>query len=133
MKYMLDTNIIIYAKNNRPELVLKKLRQFKPEDLCISAISVAELEYGAENSSRPEINRAALYVLLSNISVLPFDSNSAYEYGKIRHFLKTRGEMIGSNDLLIAAHAKANNLTLVTNNTNEFERVPDLKIENWTV
>ena len=133
MKYMLDTNIIIYAKNNRPELVLKKLRQFKPEDLCISAISVAELEYGAENSSRPEINRAALYVLLSNISVLPFDSNSAYEYGKIRHFLKIRGEMIGSNDLLIAAHAKANNLTLVTNNTNEFERVPDLKIENWIV
>lgn len=133
MKYMLDTNIIIYAKNNRPELVLKKLRQFKPEDLCISAISVAELEYGAENSSRPEINRAALYVLLSNISVLPFDSNSAYEYGKIRHFLKTRGEMIGSNDLLIAAHAKANNLTLVTNNTNEFDRVPGLKIENWIV
>ena len=133
MKYMLDTNIIIYAKNNRPELVLKKLRQFKPEDLCISAISVAELEYGAENSSRPEINRAALYVLLSNISVLPFDSNSAYEYGKIRHFLKARGEMIGSNDLLIAAHAKANNLTLVTNNTNEFERVPGLKIENWIV
>ena len=64
---------------------------------------------------------------------MPFDSNSAYEYGKIRHFLKIRGEMIGSNDLLIAAHAKANNLTLVTNNTNEFERVPGLKIENWIV
>lgn len=131
MKYMLDTNIIVYAKNNRPEIVLEKFQQYKPEELCVSAITLAELEYGVWNSSRPEQNRAALMLFLSGIQVLPFEGNAAREYGGIRADLKKKGIPIGANDLLIAAHAKAAGLTLVTNNTREFERVEGLKLENW--
>lgn len=131
MKYMLDTNIIAYAKNNRPEIVLEKFQQHKPEDMCVSAITLAELEYGVWNSSRPEQNRTALMLFLSGIQVLPFEGEAAIEYGAIRADLKKKGIPIGANDLLIAAHAKAAGLTLVTNNTREFERVEGLKLENW--
>ena len=131
MKYMLDTNIIAYAKNNRPEIVLEKFQQHKPEDMCISAITLAELEYGVWNSSRPEQNRTALMMFLSGIQILPFEGEAAREYGVIRADLKKKGVPIGANDLLIAAHAKAAGLTLVTNNTREFERVKGLSIENW--
>ena len=131
MKYMLDTNIIAYAKNNRPEIVLEKFQQHKPEDMCISAITLAELEYGVWNSSRPEQNRTALMMFLSGIQILPFEGEAAREYGVIRADLKKKGVPIGANDLLIAAHAKAAGLTLVTNNTREFERVEGLSIENW--
>ena len=132
MKYMLDTNIIVYARNNRPQSVLERFRQYAPEDFCISAITMAELEYGICNSSRPERNRLALILFLSNITVVPFDAHAAREYGIIRHNLKIKGCLIGGNDLLIAAHAKALGLTLITNNTAEFERVSGLRIENWT-
>ena len=131
MKFMLDTNIIAYAKNNRPEQVLKQFMKYKPEDLCISAITMAELEYGVCNSTKPAQNRLALLTFLSNISIVPFDAAAAREYGDIRHVLKSIGELIGANDMLIAAHARSMNLTLITNNTREFERVPDLKLENW--
>ena len=131
MKYMLDTNIIIYAKNNRPETVLERFRSHEPADYCISAITMAELEYGVSNSSRPEQNRLALMLFLSNIAVLPFDADAAKEYGRIRHALKTDGRPIGANDLLIASHAKAKGLTLVTNNLREFRSVPGLALENW--
>lgn len=132
MKYMLDTNIIIYARNNRPETVMRRIRKYRPEDLCLSAITLAELEYGVCNSSRPEQNRMALMLFLSNIEVVPFDANASREYGSIRHALKAKGEMIGSNDLLIAAHAKAIGATLITNNQKEFSRVKGLCIKNWT-
>lgn len=131
MKYMLDTNIIIYAKCNRPEEVLKRFRKYSPEEMCISAITFAELEYGVEKSMKPEQNRIALMLFLSNIEIMPFDGRAAAEYGKIRSNLEKRGELIGSNDMLIAAHAKALDLTLITNNTREFERVEGLKIKNW--
>ncbi|MBR5110097.1 MAG: type II toxin-antitoxin system VapC family toxin [Clostridia bacterium] len=131
MKFMLDTNIIAYAKNNRPENVLKRLTQYHPEDLCISAITMAELEFGVCNSSRPDQNRMALLLFLSRISVIPFDADAAREYGMIRADLTKKGTLIGANDLLIAAHARSLGLTLVTNNTREFERVENLRVENW--
>ena len=131
MKYMLDTNIIVYAKNRRPESVLARLRQCRPEDVCISAVTMAELGYGVCKSSRPEQNRLALMMFLSGIKVLPFDSEAAREYGDIRENLSRKGTIIGGNDLLIAAHARAEGLILVTNNAREFERVAGLRVENW--
>ena len=131
MKYMLDTDIIVYAKNRRPESVFTRLRKCRPEDVCISAVTMAELEYGVCKSSRPEQNRLALLMFLSGIEVLPFDSEAAREYGNIREDLSRKGTIIGGNDLLIAAHARARGLTLVTNNMREFERVEGLRVENW--
>ena len=131
MKFMLDTNIIAYARNNRPEAVLQRLLQHRPEDICISAITLAELEYGVYNSLRPEQNQLALMTFLSSIAVVPFDADAAREYGLIRADLKKKGTLIGANDLLIAAHARALGVTLVTNNTREFERVEGLMVENW--
>ena len=128
---MLDTNIIAYAKNNRPETVLKRLMQHSPEDYCISSITLAELEFGVYNSARPEQNQLALVTFLARIKVVPFDADTAREYGIIRADLTRKGTLIGANDLLIAAHARALDVTLVTNNTREFERVDGLKLENW--
>ena len=131
MRYMLDTNIIVYAKNARPEIVLKRFQQYNPGDLCISAITMAELEYGVFNSSKPKQNRLALLMFLSNIDGIPFDMDAAKVYGQIRHDLKEKGELIGANDLLIAAHAKSLGFTLITNNTREYGRVEGLKLNNW--
>ena len=130
MRYMLDTNIIAYARNDRPQSVLKRLMQHSPEDYCISAITLAELEYGVYNSTRPEQNQLALMTFLARIEVVPFGPDAAREYGDIRADLKRKGALIGANDLLIAAHARALDLTLVTNNTLEFERVEGLKLES---
>ena len=131
MKYMLDTNIVAYAKNNRPDVVLQKFRQYDPNDLCISAITLAELEFGIANSSNPAQNRLALFAFLAGIEVLDFDAAAAREYGSIRKQLKDSGTPIGANDLLIAAHARSQGLALITNNTREFDRVENLQVENW--
>lgn len=131
MKFMLDTNIIAYAINRRPEGVLNRIMAHSPEELCISAITMAELEYGASNSSRPDQNRLALLVFLAEIQIVPFDEKAAREYGEIRFALSKAGKLIGANDLLIAAHARSLGLVLVTNNTREFERVRGLRLENW--
>ncbi|MCR4764074.1 MAG: type II toxin-antitoxin system VapC family toxin [Lachnospiraceae bacterium] len=133
MKYMLDTNMIAYAKNRRPEVVLERLIQHDPSQICISSITMAELEYGVHNSSKPEQNRTALMMFLSGITILPFDSDASFEYGKIRYALKSKGILIGGNDLLIAAHAKSLGLTLVTHNTREFSKVEGLSIEDWCI
>ena len=133
IKYMLDTNMIAYAKNRRPEVVLEHLMQHDPSQICISSITMAELEYGVHNSSKPEQNRTALMMFLSEITILPFDSDASFEYGKIRYDLKSKGILIGGNDLLIAAHAKSLGLTLVTHNTREFSRVEVLSIEDWCI
>lgn len=131
MRYMLDTNIVAYAKNNRPEVVYERMSRFDPEDLCVSVITLAELEYGVFNSSNPERNQLALTLFLANIEVVPFDDDAAVEYGRIRADLKRKGTPIGANDLMIAAHAKSLGVTLVTNNTREFERVEGLMLEDW--
>lgn len=131
MKYMLDTNICIYAMKNKPEKVLQRLKDEINEGVCISSITLAELEYGMKHSSNPAKNEQALLRFLVPLSVLPFGAAAASEYGEIRAFLQKQGAPIGPLDMLIAGHAKAEEITLVTNNVREFERVPLLELENW--
>jgi tRNA(fMet)-specific endonuclease VapC len=132
-RYLLDTNMVIYAIKNNPAMVLEKIQQFDYDDINISAITLAELEYGVCHSSKPEQNNMALMMFLSNVNVLPFDDNAALEYGPIRETLQEAGLIIGSNDMLIAAHAKSLNYVLVTHNTREFERVHGIEIEDWAL
>lgn len=132
MKYMLDTNFCIYAIKNKPESVIRKVLAHNPEDLCISVITYAELMHGVEKSQAVEKNRIAMSLFLSAITVLAFNSRAAEVYGEIRAELEKKGTPIGPMDLLIAGHAKSQNLVLVTNNTREFARVTGLQIEDWT-
>ena len=131
MNYMLDTNICIYAIKNKPAEVLQRLKSNLEKGLCISAITLAELEHGVKKSAYPEKNELALMQFLSILTVLSFDDMAAVEYGKICAYLQKQGTPIGTMDMLIAAHAKAEHMILVTNNTREFERVPGLEMENW--
>ena len=131
MMYMLDTNICIYAIKNKPDLVLQRLKSNLQHGLCISSITLAELQHGVEKSAHPEKNSAALLQFLSILTVLPFDDLAAVEYGKICADLQRKGTPIGTMDMLIAAHARAEHMVLVTNNVREFERVSGLEIENW--
>jgi len=128
---MLDTNICIYTIKQKPEKVLNRFKQEIPKGLCISAITLAELKHGVEKSAKPERNEIALAQLLAALTVIPFDDLAAVEYGKICAHLQKQGTPIGTMDMLIAASAVASGLTLVTNNTREFERVPNLSLENW--
>ena len=132
MRYMLDTTICIYAIKNKPPVVIQNILKQDPGELCISAVTYAELMHGVEKSQAVDRNRTALTLFLSSISVLPFDDYAAEEYGKIRADLERKGTPIGPMDMLIAAHAKAKGLILVTNNTREFCRVKNLSIEDWT-
>ncbi len=131
IQFLLDTNTVIYAKKRNPISVLNRLRAHHPSEIAISSITMAELEYGIANSSDPDRNRIALLLFLSGITILPFNEAAAREYGDIRYQLKAEGNPIGSNDLLIAAHARSLRLTLVTHNTKEFSRVTGLKLEDW--
>ena len=131
MRYMLDTNICIYAIKHKPEQVFMRLQEHDPIDICISSVTYAELVHGAEKSKAIEKNRVALALLLANIEIMNFDSLAAESYGKIRADLEKAGTPIGPLDMMIAGHAKALAYTLVTNNTKEFERVKGLKLENW--
>lgn len=131
MRYMLDTNICIYAIKNKPAQVFQKLQEHDPADVCISSITYAELVHGVEKSQAVERNRVALTLLLANIEILDFDVQAADEYGKIRADLEKKGTPIGPFDMMIAGHARSLNYIMVTNNVREFERVSSLKIENW--
>lgn len=131
MKVMLDTNICIYLIKRRPEAALRRFRFFPVGDIGISAITLAELEYGAAKSARTKNNREALEAFISPLEVAPFDRHATETYGRIRAQLETRGRPIGAMDLLIAAHALSLGLRLVTNNEREFKRVPGLRVENW--
>jgi len=130
--YMLDTDISAYIMKHSDAGVLRKLATVLTSDVCISAIVKSELLYGIEVSPRRQQDQAALDAFLRYVEVLDFPGDAAIEYGRIRADLKARGTLIGANDLLIAAHARCLGLTLVTNNTREFGRVPQLKLENWT-
>ena len=132
MTYMLDTNICIYAIKNKPERVLKQLYEHLEDGMCISSITLAELAHGVRKSLYPEKNEEALLQFLSILDILDFDDLAAMEYGKICAHLQRQGRPIGGMDMLIAPHAKSEDLILVTNNLREFERVPQLKLENWT-
>jgi tRNA(fMet)-specific endonuclease VapC len=131
MKYILDTNICIYIIKKHPIHVLNRLQKEDISDICLSSITLAELEYGVQKSERKAQNSLALAEFLSPIEIVPFDEKAAIEFGKIRALLEKKGSLIGEYDLMIAAHAIALNLILVTNNSREFKRVPDLEIENW--
>lgn len=131
MRFLLDTNICIYIIKRKPQQVLDRFNTFLPSDIGISAITVAELEYGAQKSQRFEQNRTALQQFLIPLEILVFDQKAAQIYGTIRAELERKGQVIGSLDMLIAAQAKSENLTLVTNNVREFLRIPNLKVENW--
>ena len=129
--YLLDTNICIYIINNNPKAVVDKIKQLKPSQIKLSAVSVGELEYGVSKSKFREKNRNALIDFASAFDILPFDDNDAEVFGLIRADLERRGQLIGAYDMQIAAQAISNNLILVTNNTGEFSRVREIKIENW--
>jgi tRNA(fMet)-specific endonuclease VapC len=131
MKYLLDTNICIYLIKKKPVSVVDNLLQMKPGEIGISSITIVELEYGVQKSKQIKKNQEALEYFIAPFEVVVFDSNAAIEYGVIRADLERKGKPIGAYDLLIAAQARDHGLILVTNNTKEFQRIPDLLIENW--
>jgi tRNA(fMet)-specific endonuclease VapC len=132
-RYMLDTDTCSYVMRRSNAAVLKRLQEVRVSDVCISVITKSELLFGVEVSPRRQQDEMALKAFLTYVEVLDFPDEAALHYAKIRADLKTRGRMIGANDLFIAAHARSLGLTLVTNNTHEFARVQDLVLDNWTI
>ena len=131
MKYLIDTNICIYIMNKRPIAVIHKFKQFDVDEICVSTITVSELQYGVSRSRDHRLNKQRVEEFLSPFEISAYDEFAANIYGDIRHQLEKTGEPIGPLDLLIAAHALSGNFVLVTNNEKEFKRVKNLKIENW--
>lgn len=131
--YLLDTNICIFLLNQRSgfENIVRRLDGMRREDIGISAITVAELEFGVAASKKQHDNTKRLERFLLEFEVIAFDRASAAAYGPLRSMLQAQGTPIGPMDFLIAAHALALNATLVTNNTREFQRVPGLSLEDW--
>lgn len=130
--YMLDTDISSCIMKRSDSRVLERLQAIPVGDICISAITESELMYGVEVSPRQQQDRAALDAFLKHVEVLDYPDQAAAHYAQIRAALKRAGNLIGANDLLIAAHARSLALTLVTSNTREFGRVKGLSLENWT-
>lgn len=130
MMYLLDTNICIYVINHKPQQVFERFRQYQLGELAVSSITASELAFGVEKSGS-ERNKQALKKFLSPLEILPYDEQAIWHYAQLRHDLQSKGQTIGSLDMLIAAHALALDVVLVTNNTKEFERIERLKLENW--
>ena len=130
MKYLLDTDICIYLINERPKKVLDHFKRKAVSDIGISSISVSELSFGIAKSGSAR-NRSALEVFLLPLEIIAYDINAAMVYGEIRAGREGQGKPIGPLDMLIAAHALSQGVTLVTNNEKEFRRVNKLKVENW--
>jgi len=131
MHYLLDTNICIYLIKKRPPEVLEKFRQHSPEDVAISTITLFELEYGAQKSQHVQRTQNALARFILPLTLLDIDPPAAVEAAVIRAKLERKGTPIGPYDLLIAGLARSRNVTLVTNNTGEFDRIDGLRLENW--
>jgi tRNA(fMet)-specific endonuclease VapC len=132
-RYLLDTNICIYIRQKRPEEVLRRFRKLRPGEAVLSVITYGELLYGAAKSAQRVAALERLHELVNLLPALSLPETAAEAYGTIRAELEAKGEMIGNNDLWIAAHAVAAGLTLVTNNEKEFRRVRSLKVQNWAV
>ena len=130
--FMLDTDMCIYLINERDQALRRKFEE-NASSVCISSIAYAELCFGVAHSARVEENQRELQAFCLDLDILPFDAEAGARYGQIRQELVRRGETIGANDLLIAAHASGAHATLVTNNEREFGRVPGLRVENWLV
>ena len=128
--YLLDTNILSHLIKNPRGPVMRRITTFGEEAICTSIIVASELRYGADKKGSPKL-AAKVEEILENIEVLPLDIDADRHYGSIRSYLENRGEVIGPNDMLIAAQARSLGLILVTDNTREFERVSDLAVENW--
>lgn len=136
MRYLLDTNICIYLINRRPgfdEIIRRRLKRLSYGDVFISAITLCELEHGIANSTRRDHNRQRVEHFLAHFETADFDDAAARAYGPLRARLEKAGRPIGPLDTLIAAHALALGTALVTNDTDEFSRVPGLRLENWTL
>jgi tRNA(fMet)-specific endonuclease VapC len=131
MHYLLDTNICIYLIKNRPPVVLERFREHSPQDVGISTITLFELQYGVEKSQYTQRSEDALAKFLLPLNLMDLDRFAAEEAAVIRAQLEKKGISIGPYDLLIAGLARSRDLTLVTNNTREFERIIGLHIENW--
>ncbi|QRY65304.1 tRNA(fMet)-specific endonuclease VapC (plasmid) [Ensifer sp. PDNC004] len=131
LKYMLDTNICIYTVKNRPQQVREAFNRHHGQ-LCISSISLMELIYGAERSAMPERNLWVIEGFAARLEVLNYDQAAASHTGQLRAELARSGTPIGPYDQLIAGHARSQGLILVTNNRQEFDRVPGLRVEDWT-
>ncbi len=130
LRYLLDTNIVIYVLKRRPVEVLSTFNA-NASRMAISSITLAELMHGAEKSSRVSENLAVIEDFCSRLEVLPYGAKAAQHYGAIRAAVENMGQPIGVNDLHIAGHARSEGLVLVTNNLSEFVRVPALEVENW--
>ena len=132
LKYMLDTDIVIYTLKNRPARVRDAFKRHSGQ-MAISAVTLGELIYGAERSSQPERNLNDVEGMAARLEVLPFNESAALHFGQIRAELADAGRPIGPYDQMIAGHARALGLVMVTNNVEEFKRVPGLRIENWAI
>ncbi|HPG54751.1 MAG TPA: PIN domain-containing protein [Smithellaceae bacterium] len=130
--YLLDTNICIFAINKKTPQLINTINKKSKHDIYISSLTIAELEFGVENSQYVEKNRVALLKFISLFRILPFDDEDAVCYGKLKTKLKKKGEIIGPIDMLLAAQALSKDLIFVTNNADEFSRVDGLKIEDWS-
>jgi tRNA(fMet)-specific endonuclease VapC len=131
--YLLDTNICIYLMKNTYPVLTERILSCKPSDLLISSVTVFELEYGAEKSNWGEKTRQRLAMFLSPFTIIPFTTNDAVTAGRIRGYLAKHGTQIGPYDIQIAAQGLTRKLTVITHNTDEFRRVPGLKLEDWII
>ncbi|CDM61911.1 MULTISPECIES: type II toxin-antitoxin system tRNA(fMet)-specific endonuclease VapC [Rhizobium] len=132
LKYMLDTNICIFTVKSRPPQVREAFNRHHGQ-LCISSVTLMELVYGAEKSANPERNLSVVEGFAARLEVLAYDQMAASHTGQLRAELARGGTPIGPYDQLIAGHARSRGLILVTNNRREFDRVPGLRVEDWTV
>jgi tRNA(fMet)-specific endonuclease VapC len=130
LKYLLDTNIVIYVLKRRPKEVLD-IFNANASRMAISSITLSELMYGAEKSLNTDKNLEAVEEFVSHLEVLPYDAKASQHYGQIKAALEKKGQIIGENDIHIAAHAISHGLILVSNNVREFKRVPNLALDNW--
>lgn len=133
MTYLLDTNACIELLNERDTPIARKIARVAPQTVVVCSVVKAELYHGAYKSNRREANLNLLARFFQQFTSLPFDDSAAEQYGQLRAVLEKQGRLIGPNDLLIASIALANDITLVTHNTAEFKRVPNLQTEDWQV
>lgn len=131
MEYMLDTNTCIYIIKRKPVDIIDRFRKIQISQVSISSITLSELEYGVIKSSKPEQNQLALAQFVAPMEILSYGDEAAQYYAELRVYLENQGIPIGSLDMLIAAHALSAGCILVTNKVKEFDRVPNLKIDNW--
>ena len=128
---LLDTNICVFLMKNKYPAATQKLLNSDPSEIAISSITLFELEYGAAKSQWPEKNRNNVKLFLAPFTIIPFDSNDAIAAGEIRQILEKAGTPIGPYDVQIAAQAMVRGYTVVTHNTGEFSRVPNLQFNDW--